>query len=236
MAWLHLVQRLMDINLTQDLDVFKWNLHTSGLFSVMSMYAYMINDNQHLRQRYIWKLKIPLKIKIFDWYLCRGVVLTRDNLAKRIWNGSKKCCFCNEDETIQHLYLACRFAHLIWRMVNVAFNLPPPTSISNMFGNWLCSVDKKGKAQIRVGVSALCWRIWNCRNGIVFNKVRISHFLQVTHWIRTWSLLQCVEARELLDSGCSHLEMVARAIFSRFGWRFSNRISNAYVPYVISIV
>jgi len=30
-----------------------------------------------------WKAKMPLKIKIFLWYLKRGVVLAKDNLIKR---------------------------------------------------------------------------------------------------------------------------------------------------------
>jgi hypothetical protein len=32
----------------------------------------------------LWKLKILLRIKVFGWYLRKGVVLTKDNLAKRI--------------------------------------------------------------------------------------------------------------------------------------------------------
>jgi len=31
----------------------------------------------------IWKLKIPLKIKIFLWFFQRGILLTKDNLAKK---------------------------------------------------------------------------------------------------------------------------------------------------------
>jgi hypothetical protein len=31
----------------------------------------------------IWHMKIPLKIKIFMWYLKREVILTKDNLAQR---------------------------------------------------------------------------------------------------------------------------------------------------------
>jgi hypothetical protein len=30
-----------------------------------------------------WKLKLPLKIKIFMWFLLKGVILTEDNLLKR---------------------------------------------------------------------------------------------------------------------------------------------------------
>jgi hypothetical protein len=31
--------------------------------------------------------------KLFEWYLRKGVILTKDNLAKRNGHGSKKCFF-----------------------------------------------------------------------------------------------------------------------------------------------
>jgi hypothetical protein len=37
----------------------------------------------------LWKLKVPLCIKIFLWYLIRGVMLTKDNLIRQNWNGNK---------------------------------------------------------------------------------------------------------------------------------------------------
>jgi hypothetical protein len=37
-SWLHLVRRLMDIQLTNDQHSFVWNLTPSGVFSVKSMY------------------------------------------------------------------------------------------------------------------------------------------------------------------------------------------------------
>jgi hypothetical protein len=39
-----------------------------------------------------------------------------------------------------------------------------------MFGNWLNGTDKTDKARIHIGVSALRWSIWNCRNDIIFLK------------------------------------------------------------------
>jgi hypothetical protein len=36
----------------------------------------------------LWKIKVPLKIKIILWYLHKGVTLTEDNLAKINWRGS----------------------------------------------------------------------------------------------------------------------------------------------------
>jgi hypothetical protein len=45
---------------------------------------------------YLWKIKLPLKIKVFKWLLYRVAILTRDNLVKRNCYENEKCCFCNE--------------------------------------------------------------------------------------------------------------------------------------------
>ena len=58
----------------------------------------------------IGKLKLPLKIKVFLWYLYKGVILTKDNLARRQWQGDTKCCFCSFEESIQHLLFDCHYA------------------------------------------------------------------------------------------------------------------------------
>jgi hypothetical protein len=63
---------------------------------VASMYNALILPNvpiDKISNDKLWKLKIPLRIKVFGWYICKGVVLTKDNLAKQNWHGSKKCVF-----------------------------------------------------------------------------------------------------------------------------------------------
>jgi hypothetical protein len=112
----------------------------------------------------IWKLKLPLKIKVFIWYIIKGVTLTKDNLARRRWKGSVKCCFCNLDESIQHLFFDCQNAKFIWRLIHVSFNLSPPLNVDHMFNDWLHGVQKKLKYQALVGVCAIFWAIWLSRN------------------------------------------------------------------------
>ena len=102
--YINLVAYLRDFNLADERDTISWKLHNNGQFSVRSMYQKLINQQVPFRHKYIWKLKIPLKIKIFLWYLLKGVLLTKDNLAKKNWDGSHKCYFCNCNETIQHLF------------------------------------------------------------------------------------------------------------------------------------
>jgi hypothetical protein len=48
-----------------------------------------------------------------------------------------------------------------------------------MFGNWLNGVEKTSKNNVKIGICALMWAIWNCRNDVVFNKSTNAHFLQV---------------------------------------------------------
>jgi hypothetical protein len=174
-------------------------------------------------------MKVPLKIRIFMWFLFKKVILTKDNLVKRNWHGNKKCCFCDHEETIQHLFITCPLAKIVWRIVFMAFDITSRTSINNLFENWLKDVNKNDKVQIHVGVCALLWAIWNVRNDYIFNNAKSSSFMQVismaTHWIRMWSYLQPMEKRVDLDTGCNRLERVARDIYSQCSWRFDFRLA-----------
>jgi hypothetical protein len=175
--WVHLVTRLMMFQLTDVEDAFRWSLTTSGVFSVKSMYTDLLNEHTCYLKKYIWKIKVPLKIRIFMWFLHKEVILTKDNLSKRNWHGCTKCSFCDQDETIQHLFFSCPFAKIIWRIIYMTFNLPPPSSVSNLFGNWLNGVPKKDKGHIRVSVCALLWAIWTVCNDFIFNKRSFPSFM-----------------------------------------------------------
>jgi hypothetical protein len=50
-------------------------------------------------------MKIPLKTKIFSWYIRQGVILTKDNFAKQNWYASRMCVFYHQDETVKHIFL-----------------------------------------------------------------------------------------------------------------------------------
>ena len=65
----------------------------------------------------------------------KGVTLAKDNLAKKNWKGSMKCCYCNYDESIQHLFFQCDFAKFIWRIIEDAFGLTVPQNVTHIFGN-----------------------------------------------------------------------------------------------------
>jgi hypothetical protein len=72
----------MHMTLNDQSDMFAWSLHQNGCFTVHSLYLAIIANGAVRTNKQIWWLKVPLKIKIFMWYLRKEVVLTKDNLAK----------------------------------------------------------------------------------------------------------------------------------------------------------
>jgi hypothetical protein len=109
----------------------------------------------------IWKLKLPLKIKIFLWPLERGVILTKDNLIRRNWvgGGGQQCIFCSQPESIQHLFFDCHFAKFIWTTVQISFNIQKSLSVLHLFNDWASSMGHNMRKLLLIGTAALIWAI-----------------------------------------------------------------------------
>src|SRR4051812_906134 len=167
----------MEVELSQQHDELRWKLTRSGEFTVKSMYLDDINSNSIPSSKHVWKVKVPLKVKVFMWFVYKQVILTKDNLAKRNWTGPTRCSFCDRDESIKHLFLDCSLAIFLWRTVHIAFNITPPNTVSTLFGTWLDGIDSEIARRIRVGVCALFWAVWNYMNDLVFNRTTHIHFL-----------------------------------------------------------
>jgi hypothetical protein len=201
-AWFDLVSKVATVILSEEKDIFWWDLHGKGSFTLSSMYNAFIQTGSLPRKCVLWKLKVPLKIKVFLWYLKTGVILTKDNLAKRCWQGSTKYCFCNATETIKHLFFYCHVARFFWNAIYIIFNIRPPSNVSDLFGSWLKGFSSKLRIQILVGATALYWAIWLSMNDVVFNRISTKSILQVVfrgiYWIREWMLLFKEEERNEL--------------------------------------
>jgi hypothetical protein len=53
------------VNLFDEPDSFVWKLNASDVFTVKFMYEDLMNVHCDFPTKYLWRLKIPLKIKIF---------------------------------------------------------------------------------------------------------------------------------------------------------------------------
>lgn len=217
------------VQLNDRRDSFVWTL-TKKFFSVQSMYNDLMRGVGVPNNCLDWKIKVPLKIKIFLWYLKQGVILIKDNLVKRKWNGCTKCCFCSEEENIQHLFFECHMARWDWNAVNISFGFQPPSSMANLFGSWLKIFPPKLKNQSLIGAAAICWALWLSRNDVVCQRLKANSFLQVffrgTYWIKIWPILSKEEERDCLKNGCQKLEITIMEVFSKAGWNFRKRIKS----------
>jgi len=75
-------------NTNDGLDIFFWQLHKNEVFSVKSMYNFLVNNGVKVSAGNLTYEGVT-KIKTFLWYLKKEVILTKDTLAKRRWNGSR---------------------------------------------------------------------------------------------------------------------------------------------------
>ena len=190
---LDLVAHLVHVRLNTASDTFRWELLADGSFSVHSMYKGLITNVNVAWRKDIWKAKMPLKIKIFVWYLHSGVVLTNDNLLKRNWKENAKWFFVPRMRQLI-VFFHCQLAKFIWRLVRIRCGVRPPNNIRHIFGSWLTGLDNRKRSHFILAASAICWAIWLSRNDAVFDNAPIKSSLQVvfraTHWLRFWAQLQ----------------------------------------------
>ncbi|WVZ54946.1 hypothetical protein U9M48_005671 [Paspalum notatum var. saurae] len=158
----NLVARLLNVDFEEGNDVFKWHLHKSGNFSVRSMYMHFINTGIRVSME-IWRTRLPLKIKIFLWYLKKEVILTKDNLSRHNWQGDKSCCFCYRTETIQHLFLDCKYA------------------------SWVKQGGLEHESLLLTGAAGVLWALWLSRNDTVL--FRGTYWLQL--WAKLQRSEEC---------------------------------------------
>jgi hypothetical protein len=205
-------------------DKLVWTLSPSGIFSVKSFYTAMQSCGS-VPYKFMWRVKLPLRVKTFLWLLLKKSILTRDVLLRRWGKCTTNCLFCGQNESIDHLFFACPLARYIWNVVSCAtgFNCQF-ASASHCFNVWLKRFPVGRRKILAVGVAAVIWAIWKARNLACFeNKwpkepVEVLH--RVTYWIDYWCNLQVKETAKLeLQQGAKLLGRIADEVFrARNGW------------------
>jgi hypothetical protein len=103
-----------------------------------------------------------------------NAIATKDNMLKRNGSGDSVCQFCEEQETINHLFFGCSAAKFVWSAVATAIKAPTcPGSFSQFFWWFPHFIPASRNTQI-AGLAAICWAIWKIRNRACFEKKLIS--------------------------------------------------------------
>jgi hypothetical protein len=80
--WGEIEKLLGRVNLSNDPDTLIFKLTNSVAFLVKSLYLAM-QFNDVVPYRFMWKVKIPLRIKTFLWLMLKKRILTRNVLLQR---------------------------------------------------------------------------------------------------------------------------------------------------------
>ena len=127
--WIDIINTTFSFNFKQQPYEISWKWGGKKIFTTKSVYDHL-NQQPKVRSEHIWKAKIPYKVKIFTWLPEKNAILTKDNLIRRKWQGNPSCVFCDQIESVDHLFFQCPVARCIWGMVGSCLQA------SNVPGNY----------------------------------------------------------------------------------------------------
>jgi hypothetical protein len=173
--WMDIVNQVYNFEFKDENDLIKWKWSGKGIYTTKSVYDQLTSGDSGKHFQYIWKAKLPYKIKIFTWLMENNAILTKDNMVKRKWEGNPICVFCDQPETLEHLIFQCIVAKCVWGMVGICMGATNiPSNIIN-YKEWIQNILPQGKEVHHFGFAAISWAIWKSRNKIVFEKKIIKH-------------------------------------------------------------
>lgn len=102
--------------------IWLWNI--SGVYTTKSGYHQALELNAPAPpaptsvdwKKSIWNLHTSPKLKLFLWKIFQGALPVGESLAARHIGPPQKCSRCNADESINHLFFHCDFAHNVWKL------------------------------------------------------------------------------------------------------------------------
>jgi len=170
--WNELQEELELLVFSEEDDTVIWALEPSGKFSTKSLYRFMKHSgNVDLRMTELWKVNLPLKIKIFLWMLWHDRVLTSEQLKIRKGKGSEKCKYCGKIETRNHLFFNCNIAQILWVWVRISMRWTErPISIQDYEDKMRVGLGHKDIFIAFFLLAGVSWSLWKTRNDWVFNN------------------------------------------------------------------
>lgn len=156
-------------------DAPTWIGTAVGTFSTASAYRIISNQEADGRTwKWLWKAKIPQKLKCFLWLILHDRLLTNQLRFKRNMTTTAVCPRCGlYSEDSSHLLRECPCAKAIWteikglRWWEEGCNLPLAEWVANNLKNKNVFLDVKWYRFF----SATLWQIWKIRNLMVFENV-----------------------------------------------------------------
>ncbi|KAJ4795769.1 RNA-directed DNA polymerase (reverse transcriptase)-related family protein [Rhynchospora pubera] len=185
---------LNELNLNSEKDSIFWNLDSRGFYSVRSLYSFLNNLGITCNLNHtVWPIKVPLKAKLLLWLILNNKILTLDNLQKKGWQGPNKCVFCDNLESVDHIFLNCPSASNFWTGFNLFNDRGINLNFTNMSSIWFSinNLKSNDRAFTKAILATWCSVVWNERNNMVFRDFKTNEhnhtIFRTLHLFLNWT-------------------------------------------------
>ncbi|KAL4362824.1 hypothetical protein GQ457_04G010070 [Hibiscus cannabinus] len=160
-------------------DAFAWTSTSSGIFSVASAYAHLLEpawDVIDPKWSWIWSLAVTPRIRMFIWLILKRRLMKNEERARRglSSDASCPCCGC-VSESIAHILRDCPSTRALWCSIippdhHALFfsSSPEPWVVSNIRSKLIFS---DGSTPWACFFPTLLWQLWKRRNDFIFTDV-----------------------------------------------------------------
>ncbi|MFS7972310.1 putative reverse transcriptase zinc-binding domain-containing protein [Helianthus anomalus] len=176
---------IAEVRLSDERDKWSWQADSSGVFSVKLAKRLLLSENSAVTWFVMdWCRWVPSKCNIHAWRMEMNKLPTGEALRKRnIAIGEITCPLCfSEEESVDHVFISCRVAAIIWNGVSSWCKIPQiyAFSIKDLlcFHEFLRVSDRK-KVAVQGIIMITCWSLWRARNKFKFSNspVKIDSIL-----------------------------------------------------------
>lgn len=137
-------------------------------------------------------------------------------LLKKNWKRDPLCCFCNGQETIPRLFFDCIAARYVWGIIGTVLGVRCRPTTFTQYLEWSGRYVPGGRKIHVIGLSAICWAMWELRNKACFegkNMIRspAEIICYACSFLKFWAGIQKEDVKVTVEAGAEtpqvHAEM-----------------------------
>lgn len=126
-------------------------------------------DDADIHAGWIWRTRVPNKVKVFAWLYFKDRLSTRSNLYAKHIVDSVTCELCSRStEDRHHVFFGCDESLRTWSMLGLS-GICGVGDGEIWTASILMALDKNLWPFVLL---AILWRIWDARNGHIFRSER----------------------------------------------------------------
>eukprot|EP00253_Pinus_taeda_P015318 PITA_15318 len=161
------------VRISNENDNLIWAHGKTGGYSPKEGYSYLMEKKgwpaPEWWSKNLWKLKCPLKSRIFLWCMLRRKIPTWDILQSRFFIGPGRCPLCKEnEETINHLFTSCTVSLKLWGEITDQLKLKVQWGTDPLEDAWRNWWNNHPDGNLRNLPPIFFWGIWLARNKSIF--------------------------------------------------------------------